>query len=134
MFQKLDIEFETVIVDEAHKRVGFHAQHMMVSPVRGEFTYRVPEALRGKLFPGQRVRVPFGRQSTLGFFLAPAPEPSAEGTKRSPSHGGTTFRPNQPLERTGAVMWFVPVANNSATGTVERLGQSGPTVGVSPAG
>ncbi len=25
------------VLDEAHKRVGFHAQHMMVSPVRGEF-------------------------------------------------------------------------------------------------
>jgi polyisoprenoid-binding protein YceI len=25
------------LLDEAHKRVGFHAQHMMVSPVRGEF-------------------------------------------------------------------------------------------------
>lgn len=25
-------------LDEAHKRIGFHAQHMMVSPVRGEFT------------------------------------------------------------------------------------------------
>ena len=26
------------LLDEAHRRVGFHAQHMMVSPVRGEFT------------------------------------------------------------------------------------------------
>lgn len=26
------------VLDEAHKRIGFHAQHMMVSPVRGEFT------------------------------------------------------------------------------------------------
>src|SRR3954471_20649414 len=26
------------LLDEAHKRIGFHAQHMMVSPVRGEFT------------------------------------------------------------------------------------------------
>jgi polyisoprenoid-binding protein YceI len=25
-------------LDEAHKRIGFHALHMMVSPVRGEFT------------------------------------------------------------------------------------------------
>src|SRR4051812_41429281 len=25
------------LLDEAHKRIGFHAQHMMVSPVRGEF-------------------------------------------------------------------------------------------------
>ncbi|GAB7039814.1 MULTISPECIES: YceI family protein [Catenuloplanes] len=28
----------TYELDEAHKRVGFTAQHMMVSPVRGEFT------------------------------------------------------------------------------------------------
>ena len=26
------------VLDEAHKRIGFHAEHMMVSPVRGEFT------------------------------------------------------------------------------------------------
>lgn len=26
------------VLDEAHKRIGFVAQHMMVSPVRGEFT------------------------------------------------------------------------------------------------
>jgi len=26
------------VLDEAHKRIGFHAKHMMVSPVRGEFT------------------------------------------------------------------------------------------------
>jgi polyisoprenoid-binding protein YceI len=26
------------LLDEAHKRIGFHAMHMMVSPVRGEFT------------------------------------------------------------------------------------------------
>jgi polyisoprenoid-binding protein YceI len=25
------------VLDQAHKRIGFHAQHMMVSPVRGEF-------------------------------------------------------------------------------------------------
>ncbi len=51
-------------------------------PVRGEFTYRVPEALRGTLQPGQRVRIPFGRQSILGFFLAPAGEPGPEVVKR----------------------------------------------------
>ena len=47
-------------------------------PVRGEFTYRVPEALRGVLLPGHRIKVPFGRGTALGFYLAPAPEPSAE--------------------------------------------------------
>ena len=30
-------------------------------PVRGEFTYAIPDALRGQLLPGQRVLVPFGR-------------------------------------------------------------------------
>ncbi len=47
-------------------------------PVRGEFTYLVPEALAPKLQPGQRVRVPFGRGVALGFYLAPAPPPPDE--------------------------------------------------------
>ncbi|MBS1149096.1 MAG: Helicase PriA [Myxococcaceae bacterium] len=65
-------------------------------PVRGEFTYQVPEALRGKLSPGQRVRIPFGRQSTLGFFLAPAGPPSAEVVKRLKSI-------ERPLEESAAL-------------------------------
>jgi len=44
-------------------------------PVRGEFTYAVPEALRGRLSPGLRVKVPFGRATALGFYLAPADAP-----------------------------------------------------------
>ena len=28
----------TYVLDEAHRRIGFVGQHMMVSPVRGEFT------------------------------------------------------------------------------------------------
>ena len=51
-------------------------------PVRGEFTYSIPEALEGQLRPGQRIRVPFGRSSTLGFYLAPAPPPPAEVVAR----------------------------------------------------
>src|SRR4051812_40814056 len=47
-------------------------------PLRGEFTYLVPAALRGKLKPGQRVKVPFGRSTALAFFLSEAPPPSAE--------------------------------------------------------
>ena len=47
-------------------------------PVRGEYTYLIPETLRGHLQPGQRVRVPFGRGVALGFYLAPAPEPPPE--------------------------------------------------------
>jgi primosomal protein N' (replication factor Y) len=47
-------------------------------PVRGEFTYLVPEQLIGKLVPGQRIRVPFGRSLSLGFYLAPAPPPPPE--------------------------------------------------------
>src|SRR5437870_5680424 len=44
-------------------------------PLRGEFTYLVPASLRGKLKPGQRIRVPFGRATTLAFFLGDAPPP-----------------------------------------------------------
>ncbi|HVE84571.1 MAG TPA: primosomal protein N', partial [Myxococcales bacterium] len=44
-------------------------------PVRGEFTYRIPEALVGRLRPGHRVAVPFGRGTSLGFYLGPAEEP-----------------------------------------------------------
>ncbi|WNG24484.1 primosomal protein N' [Cystobacter fuscus] len=47
-------------------------------PVRGEYTYSVPETLSGRLSPGQRILVPFGRSMTLGFFLGPA-APPAEG-------------------------------------------------------
>ena len=47
-------------------------------PVRGEFTYAVPDGLEGALRPGARVRVPFGRSVSLGFYLAPAPEPPEE--------------------------------------------------------
>ncbi len=47
-------------------------------PVRGEYTYAVPPALQGVLKPGQRIRIPFGRSTTLGFYLAPAPEPPPE--------------------------------------------------------
>ena len=41
-------------------------------PVRGEFTYEVPPALDGRLRPGQRILVPFGRGKALGFYLGPA--------------------------------------------------------------
>jgi primosomal protein N' (replication factor Y) len=51
-------------------------------PVRGEFTYAVPDELRGKLQPGQRIRVPFGRSISLGFYLAPAPLPPPEVVKK----------------------------------------------------
>lgn len=46
-------------------------------PVRGEFTYGVPIELEGKLQPGQRVRVPFGRSISLGFYLGPSAPPPA---------------------------------------------------------
>ncbi len=51
-------------------------------PVRGEFTYLVPEALRGSLAPGLRIRVPFGRGTALGFYLSPADQPSPEVVKK----------------------------------------------------
>ncbi len=51
-------------------------------PVRGEFTYAVPDAMRGTLEPGARIRVPFGRGTALGFYLAPADPPSPEVAKK----------------------------------------------------
>ncbi len=47
-------------------------------PLRGEFTYAVPSSLEGKLRPGQRIRIPFGRSIALGFYLAAAPSPPPE--------------------------------------------------------
>jgi primosomal protein N' (replication factor Y) len=49
-------------------------------PVRGEFTYRIPDSLVGRLQPGQRVVVPFGRGTTLAFYLGEAAQPP-EGMK-----------------------------------------------------
>lgn len=51
-------------------------------PVRGEFTYSVPAALKGSLAPGLRVKIPFGRSTILGFYLGPAPAPSEEVRKK----------------------------------------------------
>lgn len=51
-------------------------------PVRGEFTYTVPEALEGQLRVGQRVLVPFGKSPTLAFYLGDAESPSAELEKK----------------------------------------------------
>ena len=53
-------------------------------PVRGEFTYSVPGELAGHLAPGQRVLVPFGRGTALGFYLGPASPPAEEGVKLKP--------------------------------------------------
>src|SRR4051812_4785153 len=35
-------------LDEAHKRIGFTAQHMMVSPIRGEFAQGTARILVGE--------------------------------------------------------------------------------------
>lgn len=39
--------------------------------VRGTFTYLVEPRLRGRLVPGARVRVPFGRRPAEGYYLGP---------------------------------------------------------------
>ncbi|WP_426732959.1 replication restart helicase PriA [Myxococcus faecalis] len=53
-------------------------------PVRGEFTYSVPEALLGNLAPGQRVLVPFGRGTALGFYLGPSTVTLGEKVRLKP--------------------------------------------------
>jgi len=40
--------------------------------VHGPFTYEIPDALVGRLIPGQRLLVPFGRTTALAFYLGPA--------------------------------------------------------------
>ena len=42
-------------LDEAHKRIGFVAQHMMVSPIRGEFAKGAgkPAVSRARRPPGR---------------------------------------------------------------------------------
>ncbi len=44
-------------------------------PVHGAFTYLVPDKLAGRLLPGQRILVPFGRATALAFYLGPAERP-----------------------------------------------------------
>ena len=50
-------------------------------PLRRRFTYRVPQTLAGKLEPGCRVAVQFGRRKLAGFVLGGRDEPP-EGVKR----------------------------------------------------
>lgn len=40
--------------------------------MHGAFTYEIPDALVGRLTPGQRLLVPFGRTTALAFYLGPA--------------------------------------------------------------
>ena len=51
-------------------------------PLDREFTYEVPDALRAKLIPGQRVRVPFSGRSAIGWFVgfADPPPPRQDGS------------------------------------------------------
>src|SRR5260370_12327629 len=65
-------------------------------PVRGEFTYLIPEQLAGRLLPGQRIRVPFGRGSALGFYLGPAKEASAEAVRLKPIERELEREPSLP--------------------------------------
>ncbi|XXF79498.1 primosomal protein N' [Myxococcaceae bacterium GXIMD 01537] len=67
-------------------------------PVRGEFTYTVPESLAGQLAPGQRILVPFGRGTALGFYLGPATPPPGEGVKLKPILKVLEDSPSLPAE------------------------------------
>ncbi|MFN0063242.1 MAG: primosomal protein N' [Myxococcaceae bacterium] len=58
------------------------AQIAVGRPLRPLFTYQVPEGLEGKLRLGQRLLVPFGRGSALGFYLGPGAAPqTAQGLR-----------------------------------------------------
>lgn len=47
-----------------------YAQVIVPRPVRGLFTYSVPEAMRERALPGRRVAVPFGPRLLVGFIAA----------------------------------------------------------------
>jgi len=70
-------------------------------PVRGEFTYVVPDTLSGRLAPGQRVLVPFGRGTALGFFLGPASSPVEEGIQLKPIQRVLEESPSLPPDLIG---------------------------------
>ena len=53
-------------------------------PVRGEFTYRIPEGMQERLKPGQRILVQFGRGKSLGFYLGRAERPPAANVVLKP--------------------------------------------------
>lgn len=45
------------------------------------FDYRIPEKLRGKIYPGRRVRVPFGNRRIAGYVWALIEKPAVENIK-----------------------------------------------------
>ena len=66
--------------------------------MRGEFTYLVPRQLAGKLLPGQRVRVPFGRGTALGFYLGPAAESAGKSVRLKPIERELEDEPSLPAD------------------------------------
>ncbi len=70
-------------------------------PVRGEFTYVIPEDMTGRLEPGQRIHVPFGRGTALGFFLGPASSPVEEGIQLKPIQRVLEESPSLPPDLIG---------------------------------
>jgi primosomal protein N' (replication factor Y) len=57
------------------------AEIAIPTAVRGTFTYRIPEELRGDVVPGVRVEVPFGARLTTGFVVRLADKAPAEVAK-----------------------------------------------------
>ncbi len=68
--QEADLFGTAAITPQRYARVA------VGRPVRGEFTYTVPDALAGKLLPGHRILVPFGRARTLAFYLGEGERPA----------------------------------------------------------
>ena len=52
--------------DEAAAGAGSYAEVAVQKPLRCEFTYRIPDEMAGRLVPGMRVAVPFGRRREVG--------------------------------------------------------------------
>jgi primosomal protein N' (replication factor Y) len=63
-------------------------------PVFRTFTYRVPEAQEGRVRPGARVLVPFGRGERIGWIDGPVEEDERDGIREL--HGVLDERPSAP--------------------------------------
>jgi primosomal protein N' (replication factor Y) len=53
-----------------------YAEVAIPVPVRQTFTYRIPEALAGRVAPGVQVNVPFGPRSAEGFVVSVSADPA----------------------------------------------------------
>jgi len=75
------------------------------APLYQCFDYRVPADWRGRLRPGMRVRVPFGRREVLGIVLEPPHEISGDPAAYRPLAAVLDAQPLLPAELVALARW-----------------------------